>query len=228
MPQLNLKPNHKAVRDYYATLQQYDKHDITHEGAVSNPFAFLLDACAKQVKGTLVPQYPMRAPKGNRIVIDGTVLNNEIGLPFAYWEAKDMDDDLARAVIDKREAGYPLDNILFQTPQRAILYQNGHEVMDIDITEPANLIRVLQFLFAYAPPELENWQTAVTDFREHVPDLASELKERIEQRHETDPDFKKAFTDFYDTCRTSINPELSQDAVKEMLIFPDHAHKLSE
>ncbi len=218
MPQLNLKPNHKAVRDYYATLQQYDKHDITHEGAVSNPFAFLLDACAKQMNGTLVPQYPMRAPKGNRIVIDGTVLNNEIGLPFAYWEAKDMDDDLARAVIDKREVGYPLENILFQNPERAILYQNGHEVMDIDITDPANLIRVLQFLFSYAPPELENWQTAVTDFREHVPDLASELKERIEQRRETDPAFKNAFTDFYDTCRTSINPELSQDAVEEMLI----------
>ena len=218
MPQLNLKPNHKAVRDYYATLQQYDNHDITHEGAVSNPFAFLLDACAKQMNGTLVPQYPMRAPKGNRIVIDGTVLNNDIGLPFAYWEAKDMDDDLARAVIDKREVGYPLENILFQNPERAILYQNGHEVMDIDITDPANLIRVLQFLFSYAPPELENWQTAVTDFREHVPDLASELKERIEQRRETDPDFKKAFTDFYETCRTSINPELSQDAVEEMLI----------
>ena len=217
MPQLNLKPNHKAVRDYYATLQQFNKHDIRHEGAVSNPFAFLLDACAKQVNGTLVPQYPMRAPKGNRIVIDGTVLD-EFGLPFAYWETKDMDDDLARAVIDKREAGYPLDNILFQNPQRAILYQNGHEVMDTDITEAAHLIQALQFLFSYAPPELDNWQTAVSDFREHVPDLASELKERIEQRHATDPAFKKAFTDFYDTCRTSINPELSQDAVEEMLI----------
>ena len=217
MPQLNLKPNHKAVRDYYATLQQYEQHDIRHEGAVSNPFAFLLDTCAKQINGTLVPQYPMRAPKGNRIVIDGTVLN-EIGLPFAYWEAKDMDDDLARAVIDKREAGYPLDNILFQNPQRAILYQNGAEVMDIDITKPENLIRMLQSLFSHAPPELENWQTAVTDFREHVPDLASALKERIEQPHETDTTFKKAFTDFYDTCRTSINPELSQDAVEEMLI----------
>ena len=217
MPQLNLKPNHKAVRDYYATLQQYDKHDITHEGAVSNPFAFLLDACAKQVNGTLVPQYPMRAPKGNRIVIDGTVLN-EIGLPFAYWEAKDMDDDLARAVIDKRETGYPLDNILFQNPQRAILYQNGHEVLDLDITEPANLIASLQYLCSYTAPALDNWQNAVADFRTHVPDLASELKELIEQRHETDPAFKKAFTDFYETCRTSINPELSQDAVEEMLI----------
>lgn len=220
MPQLNLKPSHKVVRDYYATLQQYDQHDITHEGAVSNPFAFLLDACAKQVNATLVPQYPMRAPKGNRIIIDGTVLN-EIGLPLAYWEAKDMDDDLARAVIDKREAGYPLDNTLFQNPQRVILYQNDAEVLDLDITEPANLIAALQYLFAYVPPELDNWQTAVTDFREHVPDLANRLKELIEQRHKTDPAFKKAFTDFYDTCRTSINPELSQDAVEKMRLSRD-------
>ena len=217
MPRLTLRPNHKAVRDYYATLQQYDKHDITHEGAVSNPFAFLLDACAKQMNATLVPQYPMRTPKGNRIVIDGAIID-EYGLPLAYWEAKDIDDDLSRSVQEKREAGYPLDNILFQTPQRAILYQNGHEVLDLDITAPANLIAALQFLFSYVPPALDNWQTAVTDFREHVPDLANKLKELIEQRHETDPAFKKAFTDFYEICRTSINPELSQDAVEEMLI----------
>ena len=102
MPQLNLKPNHKAIRDYYATLQQYDRHDITHEGAVSNPFAFLLDACAKQTDATLVPQYPMRTPAGNRIVLDGVILD-AYRIPFAYWEAKDMDDDLHRAVQEKRE-----------------------------------------------------------------------------------------------------------------------------
>ena len=217
MPKLNLKPSHKPIRDYYATLQEYQQHNIRHEGAVSSPFDTLLHVCAKQINATFVPQYPMRTTSGNRIVIDGAILD-EYGLPLAYWEAKDMDDNLSRSVIDKREAGYPLDNILFQTPQRAILYQNGTETLDLDITEPANLIAALQYLFSYTAPELDNWQTAVTDFREHVPDLASELKERIEQRHETDPAFKKAFTDFYDTCRTSINPELSQDAVEEMLI----------
>ena len=217
MPKLNLKPTHKAIRDYYATLQQYDKHDATHEGAVSNPFAFLLDTCAKQVNATLIPQYAMRAPKGNRIVIDGVILD-EYGLPFAYWEAKDMDDDLVKAVQDKRDAGYPFDNICFQNPQRAILYQNGQIALDLDITEPARLIAALQYLFSYVPPALDNWQTAVSDFKEHVPDLASALKALIDQRHETDPAFKAAFTDFYEICRTSINPELSQDAVEEMLI----------
>ena len=217
MPKLNLKPNHKAIRDYYATLQQYDKHAITHEGAVSAPFDTLLQACAKQVNATLVPQYRMQAPEGNRIVIDGVVLD-AYGLPFAYWEAKDTDDDLIKAVQDKCDAGYPLDNTLFQNPTRAILCQNGQVALDTDITEPARLIGVLQYLFTYTAPALDNWQTAVSDFREHVPDLANRLKELIEERHDTDTAFKKAFTDFYETCRTSINPDLSQDAVEEMLV----------
>ena len=217
MPTLNLKPNHKAIRDYYATLQQYAQQGITHEGAVSSPFEGLLHACAKQVNATLVPQYAMRAPKGNRIVIDGVVLD-EYRLPFAYWEAKDIDDDLPRSVQEKRDAGYPLDNILFQTPERALLYQNGQVALDLGITEPAGLIAALQYLFAYVPPALDNWHTAVSDFRAYVPDLANKLKELIAERHETDPAFKKAFTDFYDTCRTAINPDLSQDAVEEMLV----------
>ena len=217
MPQLNLKPSHKAIRDYYTTLQQYDRHAVTHEGAVSNPFAFLLGSCAKQVNATLIPQYAMRASNGKRIVIDGAILD-EFGIPFAYWEAKDIDDDLPKAVAEKREAGYPLNNTCFQTPQRIILYQNGQVALDLDITEPAQLIAALQHLFAYVPPALDNWQTSVADFREHVPDLANGLKELIDQRHETDPAFKEAFADFYETCRTAINPELSQDAVEEMLI----------
>ena len=217
MPKLNLKPNHRAIRDYYATLQQYAQHNIIRESAVSSPFETLLHACAKQINATLVPQYPMHAPKGNRIVIDGAIID-AYGLPLAYWEAKDIEDNLAKATQEKQDAGYPLDNILFQTPQRAILYQSGQVALDIDITEPTRLIAALQYLFAYVPSEIDNWQTTVSDFREHVPDLAGKLKELIEQRHETDSAFKKGFTDFYEICQTSINPDLSRDAVEEMLI----------
>ncbi|MYA69274.1 N-6 DNA methylase, partial [Candidatus Poribacteria bacterium] len=217
MPQLNLKPNHKAIHDYYATLQQYAQHDITHEGAVSNPFAFLLDACAKQVDATLVSQYPMRTPKGNRIVLDGVILD-AYRIPFAYWEAKDIDDDLYRAVQAKRDAGYPFDNILFQTPHRGILYQNGEQVFDVDITDPTRLIVALQHLFAAPPAALENWHAAVAEFKEMVPALGKRLAELIEEQHETNPQFVAALTDFYQQCRTAINPNLSVAAVEEMLI----------
>ena len=140
MPQLNLKPTHKPIRDYYATLQQYEQHDVTHEGAVSAPFETLLNTCARQVNATIIPQYAMHTATGNRIVIDGAVLN-EYGIPIAYWEAKDIDDDLDIAVQQKREAGYPLDNILFQTPECGILIQNGQTALDLDISAPANTRR---------------------------------------------------------------------------------------
>ncbi len=217
MSELKLKTTHKSIRDYYATLQAYNQHNITHEGAVSSPFETLLHVCAKQMKATLIPQYQMHAPNGNRIVIDGAILD-EYSLPLAYWEAKDIDDDLPKAVEEKRAAGYPLDNILFQNPQRAILYQNGAEVLDVDITAPVSLIAALEGLFAYLPPALENWQSAVNDFKEHVPALAGKLKELINQRHAVDTAFQTAFANFYETCRTTINPELSRDAVEEMLI----------
>ena len=217
MPKLNLKPTHKPIRDYYATLQQYEQHDVTHEGAVSAPFETLLNTCARQVNATIIPQYAMHTATGNRIVIDGAVLN-EYGIPIAYWEAKDIDDDLDIAVQQKREAGYPFDNILFQTPERGILIQNGQTALDLDISDPANLVESLKCLFAYTAPALDNWQTAVTDFRAHVPDLANKLMELIGQRYEMDPAFKKAFADFYEICRTAINPNLSRAAVEEMLI----------
>ncbi len=217
MLQLNLKPSHKAIRDYYATLRQYDKHNVTHEGAVSSPFETLLTVCAKQVDATLIPQFAMRAPSGNRIVLDGVILD-AYGLPFAYWEAKDMDDNLTRAVQEKRAAGYPLDNTFFQNPQHGILYQNGEQVFDVDITDPTRLITALQHFFAVPPAALANWHAAVAEFKEKVPALGRKAAELIAEQHETNPKFVTAFTGFYEQCRAAINPNLSKAAVEEMLI----------
>ena len=136
MPELNLKPNHKAVRDYYATLQQYEQHDITYEGAVSSPFETLLHACAKQVKATLVPQYPMHAPKGNRIVIDGAIrrfhgeqrvthLRNRVrsvvvGYGSTYHRSVRRDGQLHRP----SHAGHPRHSIRRKIPSRTPLQRS--------------------------------------------------------------------------------------------------------
>ena len=217
MKELNLKPTHKPIRDYYEALEEYNQLDITHEGAVSNPFAFLLATCAKRAGVTLEPQHTMHSPKGNRIVIDGAI-RDEYGFSIAYWEAKDKDDDLPKAVQEKRNNGYPFDNILFQNPDRAILYQNGVEVLDADITEPVNLVETLQRLFTYSNTTFKDWYDAVDKFSERIPALADKLKELVEQEHKTNAGFKKAFASFYQTCRTAINPDLSRAAIEEMLI----------
>ena len=217
MKALNLKPTHKPIRDYYEALEEYAQHNITHEGAVSNPFAFLLATCAKRVGVTLEPQHAMRSPKGNRIVIDGAIID-PYKLPIAYWEAKDMDDDLPKAIQEKHDKGYPFNNILFQNPERAILYQNDEVALDTDITDPENLVEVFQRLFSYSGATFSDWYDAVDKFSERIPALAEELKQLVEQEHKTNTEFKEAFAGFYQTCRTAINPDLSQAAVEEMLI----------
>ncbi len=217
MEKLNLKYTHKPIKDYYKALQQYENYDLTHEGAVSNPFAILLDVCAKKVKATFAPQYPMRTKEGKRIFIDGAIIMN-YGLPIAYWEAKDIDDDLPKAIQEKRDKGYPFDNILFQTPERAILFQDEQEVLNTDITDSKNLVEALQYLFSYSDTAFSYWYDAVDKFRDRIPALADKLKKLIEQQHETNTAFKTAFADFYQTCRNAINPDLSQAAVEEMLI----------
>ena len=217
MEKLNLKPTHKPIQDYYDALKQYEQHDLTHEGTVSNPFAILLDLCAKRVNATFAPKYPMRSTMEKNIFIDGAILEG-YRLPSAYWEAKDMDDNLQKAIQEKRDKGYPFDNILFQTPERAILYQNGEEVLDTDITDPVNLVEALQRLFSYSNTTFKDWYDAVNKFSDRIPTLADKLKELVKKQQKTNEAFKKAFASFYQTCLTSINPDLSQAAVEEMLI----------
>ena len=216
MPLLNIKPTHKPIKDYYATLQQYNQQAITHEGAVSAPFGTLLNICAKQIDATFSQQYQMQTNSGDRIIIDGAV--TKLGMPLAYWEAKDIHDDLPQAIQEKQQAGYPFDNILFQTPERGILIQNGQTTLDTDLTDPNNLVNTLQQLFSYTTPVHEDWERAVADFRTHVPDLATEMMDLIEKQLENDATFRTAFNGFYETCKSAINPNLSQKAVEEMLI----------
>ena len=222
MPKLNLKPTHTPIRNLYSTLKKYHHLDVTHEGAVKTAFLILLDACAKKVNATLVTEYQMRTSEGKRISIDGAILEVESGKPFAYWEAKDIDDDLSEAVEEKREAGYPFDNIFFQNPYHGILYQDDQKVMEVDVNKRKELVEALQTLFSYSSAPILNvpddWYNIVAEFKGYVPVIASKIQDLVAKQHETNEEFQNAFDAFHSKCRTSINPELTKDEVEKMLI----------
>ena len=216
MTNLNLKPTHKPVEDYYAALAQFEQLEVRHEGAVRSAFQSLLQGCARQFDWTLVPEHSMTVRRDRRIVVDGALMDN-FRLTHGYWEAKDADDDLPSEVVRKLEAGYPRDNILFQTPHRAILWQNNQQMPEADLRDRAQLIRVLETFFSHRPPEYTEWEEAVARFRDRVPALGQGLAERIHGERETNQAFITAFGDFHEKCRQSINPNLSEAAVEEML-----------
>jgi len=201
---MNLKPIHKAVKDYYVALDQFARLGITHEGAVRSACQYLLESCARQEKWTLITEYSMTGLRNKRISVDGALFD-EFELPRGYWEAKDMDDDLPTEIRRKFDKGYPRDNILFQTPERAILWQNEREVLDADLTDPAQLVEVVRTFFAYRPPEYTEWEEAVAHFKDRVPDIGSELADLIQKERDTNPRFTGAFRTFHEKCCQSIN-----------------------
>ena len=145
MKLLDLKPTHKAVTAYYAELEQLAQMKAHKEGAVAPAFANLLRHCAAQFDRSLVEQYTF-AKGAKNLFFDGVILD-KFNLKYGVWEAKDDADDLPAEVKKKFAAGYPKDNILFQAPKRAMLWQNGAFVNEWDMTQPPALIAALKAFF---------------------------------------------------------------------------------
>ena len=217
MPVLNLKPTHKVVKDYYGALERFARLGVTHESAVRAAFQALLESCARQCGWTLVPEFALSGRRGKRIVADGALVD-DFRLTHGYWEAKDIDDDLAAEVERKFAAGYPRDNILFQTPRRAMLWQNGQLALDADLTDAGQLIETLQMFCGYRPQEYAAWEEAVAQFKERVAEIGQGLAKLIQQERQNNRRFTAAFGEFLEKCRQSVNPNLAEAAVEEMLI----------
>lgn len=216
MNAITIKPTYKVVKAYYDEINQLGTLSLFSEGCVSPAFATLLRYCAKQLDWTLAEQFSMK-PRGKPIRVDGVILDN-FKLVHGIWEAKDSDDDLEVEVEKKFKSGYPKDNILFQAPGHAIIWQNEREVINENISKPEYLVDALKIFFEYHPPEFKQWEEAVAEFKYKVPELGEALLELIEKELKYNKRFIQAFENFTEICRTSINPNLSTHAVEEMLI----------
>lgn len=188
----------------------------SHEGAVSPAFAALLRHCARQFDWTLLEQHSVKR-NAHPIRVDGALVD-AFKLVHGYWEAKDSSDDLDKEIKKKLAAGYPKDNILFQAPDRVIIWQDARQVLDEDITQPERLIEALRTFFTYQPPAYEQFEQAVEEFKLKVPELAAGLLQLIEKERASNQRFIQAFGDFSNLCRQTINPNISTQAVEEMLI----------
>ena len=217
MPDFNIKPTHKPIKNYYAELEKYAQHGVENEGTVRAAFQDLLQHYCRQSNLTLLCEKTHYTAENRRIQPDGEVVDT-YGLPHGYWEAKDTQDDLHTEADKKFAAGYPSKNIVIQSPTHALLYQHGRLQLDLDITEPRNLIQVLQTFFTYQAENISAWHTAVAEFKDTVPELGDKLAALIETERQNNPHFQEAFTRFHQQCQASMNPNLSVAAVEEMLI----------
>jgi predicted helicase len=214
---LSLKPTHKAVTTYYDALSRFEHLGVKHETAVRSAFQELLEHCARQFDWKLVPEYAIKRKNKADAQADGALLDN-YGLNHGLWEAKDSADDLDKEIKIKFVAGYPKQNILFWQPDRAVLYQNSERFYEADLTRAEDLVHILSLFLEFAPPAIAEWERAVEEFRDKVPQIGASLKALIEKERQINQQFITAFESFCSLCRSSLNPNISVEAVEEMII----------
>ena len=74
MSQLNLKPTHAAVKNYYNVLNQFGQLYVDHEMAVRSAFQYLLATTGRKLKLTLVPEFEIKR-KNSSIRVDGALID---------------------------------------------------------------------------------------------------------------------------------------------------------
>ena len=151
------------------------------------------------------------------MVPDGTV-RDEFRLARGWWEAKDTSDKLASEIQKKLKAGYPTRNTIFEDTQTAVLYQDRSEAGEFTLGEPVKIAELLNRFFSHDETDEREFHRAMDEFKNRIPDLAQSLREHIAAAHKTNKKFKVAFAEFVTLCRASLNPELSEVHVDEMLI----------
>jgi len=213
---LDLAPGDPIIKAYLSDIQRLKDQHISHELGMRGPFQTLLGKAAQRRGWTLVTELSTYSG-GKRIVPDGTV-RDEFRLARGWWEAKDTSDKLAAEIQKKLKAGYPTRNTIFEDTQTAVLYQDRGEAGEYALRQPPAVADLLNRFFSHDESDEREFHRAMDEFKNRIPDLAQSLREHIRDAHQKNRPFKEAFAEFLTLCRASLNPELSEEKVDEMLI----------
>ncbi|ANL49723.1 hypothetical protein AMC87_PC00020 (plasmid) [Rhizobium phaseoli] len=98
------------------------------ESVLREAFKDLLKRWGKAHDLQFIAEHDILTKQMTRIYVDGALLHG-LRVPFGYWEAKDESDDLDKEIEAKFRKGYPRENIVFTDDVRAVLWQDGAEIV---------------------------------------------------------------------------------------------------
>jgi len=207
-----------SINNYYNEVEKIIRYGGSKkETAIRNAFYYLLNDYAKQKDLMLVAEISTKTKQGKIVTPDGT-LKDYIRNDWGYWESKDESDDINEEIKKKFAKGYPNDNILFEDSQTAVLYQQGNEVLRVDMKEEEELHKILTVFINYERPEVHNFREAIEKFKEDIPKVTEVIRHIIDAQEKTNKELLQAQQTFLELCQASINPAITAEDVIEMMI----------
>jgi len=198
-----------------ATLKRVS--GAARESVVREAFKDLLKKWGRSQNLVFIPEHEIITSFKTRIYVDGALMH-DLRVPFGYWEAKDANDDLDAEIASKTRKGYPTSNILYEDSTQAVLIQNGAEVIRCKTDDGPALQNLLDLFFGWQRPEIAEFRQAIAQFKTDLPAVLVALRERIDEAQATNEAYKKDAAAFLKQAKTAINPSVTADDVREMLI----------
>jgi len=207
-----------SVKQYQSEVEKIiDFGGTKKETAIRTAFHGLLNEYAKQKGLMLITELSIKGSKGKTVTPDGT-LKDSLRQDWGYWESKDEADNIVEEIEIKFNKGYPKENILFEDSNTAILIQQGNEVMRADMKDADALDRIIKEFTTYERPEVENFHKAIELFKLDIPKVTDTIRGIILAEEKTNKKFNQAEESYWELCKESINPEISIDDIREMMI----------
>jgi len=176
-----------------------------------------LNEYARKLNYDVVAEVAVMGTKGKKVHPDGTV-KNLWGLDIGLWESKDEKDDIEAEIDAKIKKGYPLTNILFEDNNIAVLFQRGEEVNRGKVRDPGKLHEILSAFFTFKSETVYKFEDAIEKFKADIPVIVETLRKKIFETRENNESFLTAQVVFLELCRTEINPDITLEDIREMMI----------
>lgn len=206
------------IHQYYQNLDrtlQYGKS--RNEQSIRNHFWALLNEYARKLNYELVPEVTIMGTKGTKVRPDG-IVKNLWGLDIGLWESKDEKDDIEQEINAKINKGYPLTNILFEDSKIAVLFQRGAEVARIQVRDADKMHQLLTDFIGFKSEVIYQFEEAIQKFKADIPAIVQTLRQTIAQASQLNTKFRSEQNTFFDLCKVEINPDISLDDIREMMI----------
>jgi predicted helicase len=206
-----------AIKEYRNEVEKIIHYGGTKkETAIRNAFYVLLNKYADSKELKLIPEISLKTKAGKIVTPDGT-LKDVLRLDHGYWESKDESDDINEEIKKKFDKGYPNENILFEDSQTAVLIQQGDEVLRVPMVDEEALDQLLNRFISYQRKEVTEFRQAIEHFKEDLPRVAEAIKDIIDRQKDNEA-YLKALLAYHEMCKVSINPDITIDDVKEMML----------
>jgi len=99
-----------------------------------------------------------------------------------------------------------------------VLIQGGEERSRVSFQDKEGLDVLLNQFINYTRPEVKDFWGAIAAFKQDLPLILESLRELIATQDKTNKAFQVASREFLDVCQTAINPQITAEDIREMII----------